>query len=56
LVGSTLQVFGYDGKLIREVSIRSAKDSINISDLSAGNYWIKATSKLGTVTGNFVKQ
>jgi glucose/arabinose dehydrogenase len=56
LVGSTLQVFGYDGKLMKEVSIRSAKDTFNISDLNAGNYWIKATSTLGTVTGNFVKQ
>lgn len=56
LIGSTLQVFGYDGQLKKEVSIRSTKDSINISDLSAGSYWLKASSNLGTVTGNFVKQ
>jgi hypothetical protein len=56
LVGSVLQVFGYDGKLVKEMSIRSEKDAMNISDLAVGSYWMKATSTMGTVTSNFVKK
>ena len=55
LVGSSLQIFGYDGKLVKEVMIKNTKENVDISDLKAGNYWTAATSKLGTVTGNFVK-
>ncbi|MBL0316427.1 MAG: T9SS type A sorting domain-containing protein [Flavobacteriales bacterium] len=55
LVGSSLQIFGYDGKLVKEVLIKNTKENVDISDLKAGNYWTAATSKLGTVTGNFVK-
>jgi glucose/arabinose dehydrogenase len=55
LVGSTLQVYSYEGKLMKEVKIVSAKDSINIEDLPVGNYWTIATSALGSVTRNFVK-
>lgn len=56
LVGQSLRIFGYDGKLMKEVTIRSPKDSIDVSDLANGNYWMMATSPLGTVTRNFVKQ
>jgi glucose/arabinose dehydrogenase len=55
LVGGSMQIFGYDGKLVKELTIKNTKDNVDISDLIPGNYWTMATSKLGTVTGNFVK-
>ena len=56
LVGSTLQIFGYNGELAREVVITSTKQVIDISDLAKGNYWTMATSSMGTVTSNFIVQ
>ncbi|MFM9986658.1 MAG: PQQ-dependent sugar dehydrogenase [Flavobacteriales bacterium] len=56
LVGSTLQIFGYNGELAKEVLITSTKQSIDITDLAKGSYWTMATSSVGTVTSNFIVQ
>jgi|JI9StandDraft_2_1071091.scaffolds.fasta_scaffold47980_1 glucose/arabinose dehydrogenase len=55
LIGSSLKIFNYEGKLLKEVQIKSAKENIDIADLPEGNYWTQATSTLGSVTRNFIK-
>lgn len=55
LVGSSMKIYNYEGKLLKEVVIRSTKEAIDISELPAGNYWTITTSSLGSVTKNFVK-
>ncbi len=55
LVGAMLNIYDYQGKMVKEIVIRTSKDSIDITDLPLGNYWTIATSSLGSVTRNFVK-
>ncbi len=55
LVGSSFKIFTYEGKLIKEVQIKSIKETIDISELPKGNYWTLATSAIGSVTRNFMK-
>ncbi len=56
LVNSTLQLFSFNGSLVKEVLITSAKQSIDISDLGTGNYWAIASNEIGTTTCEFFKQ
>jgi aldose sugar dehydrogenase len=56
LVGSNMSIYSYDGRMMKEVTIRAARETIPIEDLPSGNYWIIAHSNLGSVTRNFVKE
>ncbi len=56
LVGSILQIYNFNGVLVKEIEILVTKQSIDIADLSVGNYWAIATNKIGTTTCEFFKQ
>ncbi len=55
LVGEKLQVYGADGVLVKEIKITSNSFSLDISDLTMGNYFVSASSSLGTITRAFRK-
>ncbi len=55
LIGSSFKIFSFDGKLMKEVQIKSIKETIDISELPTGNYWTLTTSAIGSVTRNFMK-
>jgi aldose sugar dehydrogenase len=56
LIGSTLELYSFNGTLVKEVKITSEKQVVDISNLGMGNYWALATNNLGTTTCEFQKQ
>ncbi|MBL7941577.1 MAG: PQQ-dependent sugar dehydrogenase [Flavobacteriales bacterium] len=55
LVGQKLSVYAYSGALVLESVLENGDSTLDISALPGGNYWVKASSALGTVTSNFSK-
>ena len=43
----TLEIYSSVGKLIKQLTLNTAKITIDISDLSSGGYLVKAVSKNG---------
>lgn len=56
LLGSDLTFFDYGGKELMTIRIQSMKQTIDVTRFPAGNYWMIASSPLGTVTRTFVKE
>lgn len=55
LLGSNLTFFDYSGKEFMTIRIQSVKQTIDVTSFPKGNYWMVASSTLGTVTRTFVK-
>ncbi|MFM7311390.1 MAG: T9SS type A sorting domain-containing protein, partial [Flavobacteriales bacterium] len=56
LVGQTISIYGFDGKLVKEEKITSEKYVMDLSGIASGQYWTSMSSALGTVTRCFVKE
>jgi glucose/arabinose dehydrogenase len=56
MVGQKLIVFAANGDVVREITVQSTTEKLDISALPQGAYWLKATSSLGTLTKTFMKQ
>ncbi len=56
LIGSILEIYSFNGTLVKEVEITSEKQVVDISTLGIGNYWALATNQIGTTTCEFLKQ
>lgn len=56
MVGQKLYVFGANGDVVREITIGSTTEKVDLNGLPQGAYWLKATSDLGTLTKTFMKQ
>ena len=55
-IGSSFEVISYEGKVVLNRAINGAKTTITKNDLKAGNYYLRATNKEGTITKAFVVQ
>ena len=53
-VGSTYEVISYDGKVVMNRPIITSTETLFKADLRAGNYYLRATNKAGTITKAFV--
>ena len=53
-VGKTYEVISYDGKTVMSNEINSSATTITKGDLAAGNYFLRATNNLGTITKAFL--
>ena len=55
-IGSSFEVISYEGKVVMNRTINGAKTTITKNDLKAGNYYLRATNKEGTISKAFVVQ
>ncbi|MFN0033061.1 MAG: PQQ-dependent sugar dehydrogenase [Flavobacteriales bacterium] len=55
IVGTTVQIYTFNGVLVKEVKVESQKQSLDISTLATGNYWVLATNSIGSTTCEFFK-
>ncbi|MBA2746454.1 MAG: T9SS type A sorting domain-containing protein [Flavisolibacter sp.] len=53
---SSLSIFNALGQLVMVVTDPSLGDSIDVSKLNSGNYFIKVSSELGTANSQFIKE
>jgi glucose/arabinose dehydrogenase len=53
-IGKTYEVISYDGKTVMSNKINSSVTTITKGDLAAGNYFLRATNNLGTITKAFL--
>jgi len=49
-IGESYQIFSYQGRLLLQTDITDVEMTLDISKLPAGNYYIKASNKLGTIS------
>jgi aldose sugar dehydrogenase len=56
LVGQKIQIFAANGDLAKEFTLQNTLETIDVSAFAQGAYWVKTSSKLGTVTATFLKQ
>ena len=56
LDGTSVEIYNISGQLVKRTELNAAKSAINVSDLKAGVYVVKAINKEGTYTERFVKQ
>lgn len=56
LVGCDLRVFAYNGTQVMTYRITQPNSTLDISALAPGNYWVSASSAMGTVTHNFTRR
>lgn len=53
-IGTTFTVYSFGGQKVEERTVRSTRETLNVSELAAGQYFVKATSDKGTVTKTFI--
>lgn len=53
-LGSELEIIAFTGQVVYTGKITQTKISVDISAFSAGNYYLRATSPLGTISRTFV--
>jgi glucose/arabinose dehydrogenase len=53
-VGSNAKIYSFTGQMVAEIQISSIKDRLDCSKWEAGNYFIEATSSLGTMSKTFI--
>lgn len=53
-LGSTYQVFNYTGQMVLESKVDQTQMTLDVSELTQGNYFLTCTSAQGTVSRTFV--
>jgi aldose sugar dehydrogenase len=53
-IGTSFEIHSYDGKIVHREILDGSKVTISSADLASGQYFVKATSHLGTITRSFI--
>jgi aldose sugar dehydrogenase len=56
LIGSTAVLYSHLGERVRELKLTQSLNTMDVTDLAAGAYYISASSALGTVSKAFIKE
>lgn len=54
MLGATATVYGYTGEVVRIFQVNALTESLNVSDLASGSYYLSVSNALGTVSKPFV--